>query len=78
MNESGQMKTEKAEPNPNYVSGTKRELYEFINEFLPGGQSFKIAQMSSESPERLMIYSIVIIVLTTGAGVWIFKKKDLK
>lgn len=77
-NETGQIETEEAQPNPNYISGTKRKVYEFLDEFLPGGQSLKIANHSVEKPWLLMLYSGVIMIGTTGVGIWIFRKKDLK
>ena len=44
----------------------------------PGGQAIQCSTMQPVNLTRLPIYSLAIIVLTTGAGVWIFKKKDLK
>ena len=35
-------------PNPNYVSGTKRQVYLFLNEFLPGGHSKEYLQFILE------------------------------
>ena len=78
MDREGNIVTEEPEPNPNYVSGTKREIYEFLNDFLLGGQSLRIAQMNVQHPWIFMFYSGITIVVTTGAGILIFQKKDLK
>lgn len=69
---------EDATPNPNYVSGTKRQIYLFLNEFLPGGQMLRLANMNAEHPVRYVIYDAVIFSLATGGGIFIFRKKDLK
>ena len=78
VNEEGQLVTGEAEPNPNYVGGMKRKAYEFINDFLPGGQSVQTANMSTKRPEIFILYSSVILVVTTSAGALIFRKEDLK
>ena len=64
--------------NPKYSDGTKREIVQFFYDVNPGGQAIQCSTMQPVNLTRLPIYSLAIIVLTTGAGVWIFKKKDLK
>mgnify|MGYP005771248435 CR=1 FL=1 len=78
VNEEGEFVTGEAEANPNYVGGMKRKVYEFINDFLPGGQSVQTANMSTKHPEIFILYSSVILVVTTSAGALIFRKEDLK
>lgn len=78
MDESGTIVVEENQPNPNYVDGTKRQVYEFVNDFLPGGQALQTASMEVKNPWLLMMYSTVIIVAATGAGVAAFRRKDLK
>ena len=78
VTDDGQIVTEQAKPNPFYVSGIKRKAYEFINDFLPGGQGFQITNMSAKHPEIFILYSSVILVVTTSAGALIFRKEDLK
>lgn len=65
-------------PNPNYVSGTKRQVYMFLNEFLPGGQILRLSSMNAEHPGRYAVYDGIIFALTTGCGIFLFKRKDLK
>ena len=43
----------------NSLSGIKREIYEFLNDFLPGGQAIQIADMSSKHPWKLVLYSSI-------------------
>lgn len=68
---------EGSDKNPYYVRGTKRQIYEFLDIFLPTGQVLHIV----EKPEHISlmpIYSILIIIVTTGSGLICFQKKDLK
>lgn len=76
--ENGVTTTEEAEPNPNYLSGTKRQIYEFLNEFLPGGQALKLANMEAEKPAVLALYDGAILLASTACGSLVFRRKDLK
>ena len=78
VNEEGEFVTGEAEANPNYVGGMKRKVYEFINDFLPNGQSVQPACVLTRHPEIFILYSSVILVVTTSAGALIFRKEDLK
>ena len=76
--ENGITTSEEAEPNPNYLSGTKREIYEFLNDFTSGGQMLKLAGMNSEKPAVLALYDGLITLAATVLGVILFRRKDLK
>lgn len=76
--ENGVTVAEDEERNPNYLSGTKREVFEFLNEFLPGGQMLKMSTMKVDHLGRSAVYDGIIFVVTTGSGLLIFRKKDLK
>lgn len=65
-------------PNPYYLRGRKREVYDFINDFLPTGQSLQTAGLFIEHVYRLPMYSLLIVLTTTGAGICLFRKKDIK
>ena len=67
------------EPNPDYLRGTERELYQFFNDFLPTGQAVNISGQGelSQSPGLLAAYSASIIIVSTGVGMFVFKKKDI-
>ena len=65
-------------PNPSYVDGLERGVYEFLYDLLPGGQTVQYASMQLSSPYKLSIYSSIILVITTGIGITSFKKKDIK
>lgn len=65
-------------PNPQYLEGTKREVIQAMYDILPGGQAIQCAITDAVNLPLLPIYSVVIIVLSTGAGLFFFKRKDLK
>lgn len=73
----GQMKFETLK-NPHYVTGLKRDIYQFLMEFLPGGQSLLIMEGIVIQPFTMMLYSAVIAVVTNAAGLLLFCKKELK
>ena len=68
---------EKEEPNPNYLEGTSRDVYEFLYDFLPGGQVVQCASMQVSHPMKLMLYSSVIGILSTMIGMVLLNQKDL-
>lgn len=65
-------------PNPKFLDEGERKLVQFFYDLLPGGQVVQCTSLVAENLALLPIYSIVIIILTTGAGVFFFKKKELK
>ena len=76
--ENGVTTQEEESKNPNYLSGTKRKVYEFLYEFTSGGQVFQSANMEAEHPAHLALYDGLILVASTVGGVMIFRRKDLK
>ncbi|MDC7287014.1 ABC transporter permease [Blautia schinkii] len=65
-------------PNPNFVSGIMRTVYEFIVDFLPTGQGLKMSQLEVSRPVLMIVSSVTITFLTTFGGIVVFKKKDLR
>lgn len=65
-------------PNPNYVSGVKRKIYEVLVDFLPTGQGLQMWQLEISNFVRMLVSSVSITVFTTVGGIFIFKRKDLK
>lgn len=65
-------------PNPNYVSGSMREVYDFILDFLPTGQGLKMWLLEISNPIRMLVSSVFITFVTTLGGILIFQKKNLK
>lgn len=67
-------------PNPRYLRGTEREVYQFVQDFQPAGQmmQFNVEGGFPEHIGRFPAYSLALTVITTGIGYALFKKKDIK
>lgn len=64
--------------NPHYLTGLKREIYQFVLDFIPSGQAAQISSLEAVHPYWMGIYSIIIIVVFNLIGIICFQKKDLK
>ena len=67
----------KTVPNPRYLTGAKRTVYEFIYDFVPPCQAVQLANLGVAHPWRLPLYSLTILITTTLAGINLLKKKDI-
>ena len=76
--ENGVTVEEPETKNPNYISGTKRQVYEFLQDFTPGGQVLQISDMDTEKPVMLALYDAIILIAATGFGIILFRRRDLK
>lgn len=65
-------------PNPRYLRGTMRKVFEFFYDFLPGGQAIQLSSMEVAAPWRLMAYSLAISLVSSTVAVFFFRRKDLK
>lgn len=65
-------------PNPNYITGLKREVYEWLMDFLPTGQGLKLWQLEVNRPLRMLVSSVFITLFTTLGGIFLFKRKNLQ
>ena len=76
--EEGRIVTEAARPNLAYVRGTKRAVYQFLYD-LPGCHVVQLAAtLDRGAPPRLPLCSLAVIILSSGAGMPLFQRKDLK
>ena len=66
------------EPNPLYLRGAEREVYQALDDLLPYGQALQYMTFSAAHPERLPLYSLAVTALSTVAGIALFRRKDLK
>ena len=65
-------------PNPKYLTGVSRAVVQFLHDLLPTGQ---LESFGEEPPAHLWKYPLYAALLTgatTAAGVWVFRRKDLK
>lgn len=79
MTEEGVIESEDEIKNSRYLEpGLQRDVYEFLDEFLPGGQQLQLIQGEVAEPLKYMGYSSIIILTVTGFGIAVFRRKDLK
>ncbi len=64
--------------NSAYLTGMKRQIYQFFADFLPGSQSVQISQCEPMHPYLMPVYSAVITVIVDILGIWGFRKKDIR
>ena len=76
MTENGQKYEEL--PNPKFLDEGERKTVQFFYDFIPGGQVIQCVSLEAVNLLLLPVYSLIIIILTTGAGLFFFKRKELK
>lgn len=75
--ENGQILVREAMPNPSYVQGIKRTIFEILYG-LPGCQAVQLIALSEACPVRLPLVSLGTAAASTAAGLVVFRRKDLK
>ncbi|MDE7219069.1 MAG: ABC transporter permease [Oscillospiraceae bacterium] len=75
--ENGQILVREAMPNPSYVQGVKRTVFEILYG-LPGCQAVQLLATAEACPVRLPLASLGAIAVSTTAGAALFRRKDLK
>lgn len=64
--------------NTHYLEGTKRVVYEQLNNFLPVNQVLQVMMYEKDNLDIMAVYSAWLVVLCNGIGIWRFRKIDLK
>ena len=72
-----ELKTKRVE-NPNYLSGTKRKVYEILLDTIPSGQAMQYTIVKLDKVKSLYLNSSFIILFFNIIGLVSFCKKDLK
>ena len=75
-NEFGET-VEQLVPNPNMPSKSLKNFCQFILDFFPSGQSYLLSN-NNEFRWQMALYSIILIGGTSGAGMLIFNKTNIK
>lgn len=75
--ENGQILVREAMPNPSYVQGIKRRIFEILYD-LPGCQAVQLIAAAEACPIRLPLVSLGTAASSTTAGMILFRRKDLK
>ncbi len=64
-------------PNPKYLRGTAREVYQFFSDFLPLGQAIQMLRLHVIHPVQMTLYSLIVILVSATGGIWVFRRKNL-
>lgn len=78
MTIDGTIEMSDPEPNPLYISGTARTVYECILNIIPTGQGILMANHEIAHPIMELVGSALITLCTTLCGIFTFRKKNLK
>lgn len=78
LDEEGETVVVPPEKNKGYLGGSERKKYEFVLDFLPTGQGVQYSNMMVGHLGQMVLYSILLSVGTTGAGMLMFRKKDIR
>ena len=78
MQEDGSYLRQEGIPNSNYIRGTVRTVYTFIEACIPSTQGLNIARSEGVFSSLAIICQLCVTIVTTAAGVTLFKKKDIK
>lgn len=66
------------EENPRYVTGLRREIYQFLMDVLPSGATMQMLAGTALHPVRLVVSAVCNIIIFNGIGMYLFQKKDIK
>lgn len=79
MNEVGEFVKSDPIPNPRYLTGVKREVYQHILNLIPVGQMIQFGNLQ-DIPQMyfLPLYSIIVVIICTGVGLVIFQRKNIR
>lgn len=65
--------------NPNYLTGTKRKVYQTIYDVMPVSHMYESDMfLNTENVGKFAGYDGIVLVVTTALGIILFRKKDLK
>lgn len=65
-------------PNPHYVSGVTRYVYEWLHDLNPTGQAAQLSSMNCLSPLRWIASDVIWFILSIGIGRTVFSKKNIR
>lgn len=65
-------------PNPRYIGGLLRKIYQFVIDFLPTGQGIQMTNLEIGHPVQMIVYSLLITFGMSAGGISVFRKKNLK
>ncbi len=77
ISEDGSMEFNEV-PNPAYIAGLLRPVYEAILRVLPTGQQILLADEPLSQPALMIAVSLAVTIVVSVIGYLFFRKKDLK
>lgn len=77
-NAAGEYVPSSATPNPQYLGGAQRAVFEILYALLPTSQAVEYASQQTQNLHWMPLWSLAMIVLSTGSGILLFRRKDLK
>lgn len=79
MTVDGSVLPQEPVPNPYYLRGTARTIYEFLRDLLPMGIGMQLNSSGTlQHPLQSCLLAVFVTVGTTAGGILAFRKKDLK
>ena len=78
MQDDGSYLRQEGIPNSRYIRGTARMVYTFIEACIPSTQGLNIARSEGVFNPLAIICQLCVTALFAGAGMALFKKKDIK
>lgn len=75
---NGEFVPTQLEPNPKYLQPGPRAVFEFLRDLLPTAQGIQYSVQEVINPARLLLCSLGLTTVFTGAGIALFQRKDLK
>lgn len=76
VTDDGAIISEEMMKNPHYLRGVKRQVYEFLDNALPGGQTIRLMSLQTERMPLKISCSAAFSVLFTAAGILVFRRKN--
>lgn len=74
----GTKKVEETVYNSRYLTGTKRKIYEAADLMLPSAQVMYVVDRGVAYSVKQPVCMFGVTIVCTGAGIWIFRRKDIK
>ena len=75
---NGQFVMQEPTPNPLYLSGTVRLIWQSALELLPNGQALLLSDVAIENPLRAILFSVVFTIGVLTLGCNLFRRKNIK
>lgn len=65
-------------PNPQYLGGAQRAVFQVLYALLPSSQAVECASQQTGNLPWMPLWSLAVTALSTGAGIALFRRKDLR